>query len=72
MPYSISASVCSASSPISRSGTDEVWILGPEPREVLIFSSRGDRILRADAELSTELLPGFRVSVQRLFEDANQ
>lgn len=53
-------------------GTDEVWILAPETCEVLIFSSRGDRILRADAELSTDLLPGFRISVHRLFADANE
>jgi Uma2 family endonuclease len=49
-------------------GTDEVWIVSPRSREVLIFSSRGDRILRADAQLSTELIPGFAIPVKRLFE----
>jgi Uma2 family endonuclease len=52
-------------------GTEEVWIVSPEDREVLVYSSRGDRILRGDAELSSELLPGFRVPVDRLFETAN-
>lgn len=49
-------------------GTEEVWIVSPEAREVLIYSTRGDRILRSDAELSTDLLPGFRIPVKRLFE----
>jgi Uma2 family endonuclease len=53
-----------------RCGTDEVWILAPETREVFVDSSRGDRMLSADAELSSELLPGFRVPVRRLFEKA--
>ncbi len=53
-------------------GTEEVWILSPEDREVLIYSTRGDRILRGDAELSSELLPGFHVPVSRLFETSVQ
>lgn len=53
-------------------GTLEVWIVSPVDREVLVYSANGDRILRGDAELSTELLPGFRISVQRIFEDANE
>lgn len=52
-------------------GTEEVWIVEPEAREVLIYSARGDRILREDAELTSELLPGFRMPVKRLFEAAN-
>ena len=54
-------------------GTAEVWIISPEPREVYVYSDRGDRILREDAELSSELLPGFRLPVRSLFEtlDAN-
>jgi len=53
-----------------RCGTDEVWILVPETCEIFIFSVRGDRILSGDAELSTDLLPGFRISVRLLFEQA--
>jgi Uma2 family endonuclease len=53
-----------------RCGTDEVWILAPETREMLLYSSRANRILSGDAELSSELLPGFRIQVRRLFEEA--
>ena len=49
-------------------GTSEVWIVSPEPLEVYVYSDRGDRILRADAELTTELLPGFWILVRQLFE----
>ena len=49
-------------------GTAEVWILSPEAREVYVYSQHGDRILREDAELTTELLPGFRIVVRQLFE----
>ncbi len=55
-----------------RCGTDEVWILAPETCEMLVYSSRGDRILSGDAELSSELLPGFRIPVRRLFEGAGE
>jgi Uma2 family endonuclease len=51
-------------------GTAEVWIVSPESREVYVYSERGDRILREDAELTTELLPGFRILVRQLFETA--
>jgi len=53
-----------------RGGTEESWVLAPRTREVFIFSTRGDRILRGDAELSTDLLPGFRISVRQLFAQA--
>lgn len=49
-------------------GTAEVWIIAPETREVMVYSAGGDRILRQDAELSTELMPGFRLPVKNLFE----
>ncbi|MBV8728887.1 MAG: Uma2 family endonuclease, partial [Acidobacteriia bacterium] len=49
-------------------GTAEVWIVSPESREVYVYSGRGDRILNEDAELTSELLPGFRILVTRLFE----
>ena len=51
-------------------GTSEVWIISPDSREVYIYSDRGDRILRDDADLSTDLLPGFRLTVKDLFEAA--
>ena len=51
-------------------GTAEVWIVSPESREVYVYSEGGDRILRDDAELSSGLLPGFRLLVRDLFEAA--
>ena len=51
-----------------RCGTAEVWIVYPEAREVFVYAATGDRILREGAELTSELLPGFRLAVTRLFE----
>lgn len=48
-------------------GTEEVWIISPESREVLVYSTRGDHILREDATLATELIPGFQIPVKQLF-----
>jgi Uma2 family endonuclease len=50
-------------------GTEEVWIVSPEDRRVLVYSARGDRILGEDALLTTELIPGFEIPVKRLFEE---
>lgn len=49
-------------------GTSEVWIVLPESREVAIFADGSDRILRGSAELSTVLIPGFRITVDELFQ----
>jgi len=49
-------------------GTAEVWIVSPVAQEVLVYSERGDCILRGDALLSTPLIPGFRIPVRALFE----
>lgn len=49
-------------------GTEEVWIVSPDSREVFLFSKRGNSILHGEAQLSTALLPGFALPVQRLFE----
>jgi Uma2 family endonuclease len=49
-------------------GTFEVWVVFPESREVSIFAEGGDRILRGSAELSTGLIPGFRMAVDELFQ----
>jgi len=52
-------------------GTEGVWIASPRTREVFVFSARGDRILREDAVLATELIPGFEITVKMLFEADN-
>ncbi|SPF50997.1 conserved hypothetical protein [Candidatus Sulfopaludibacter sp. SbA4] len=51
-----------------RCGTEEVWLISPDSREVLVYSARGDRILREDAVLATDLIPGFEIPVKMLFE----
>jgi Uma2 family endonuclease len=53
-------------------GTKEVWIVSPEACEVLVYSTSADRILGGDAELTSDLLPGFRMPVKRLFETADE
>jgi Uma2 family endonuclease len=50
-------------------GTEEVWIVSPEDRRVLVYSARGDRILGEDALLTTELIPGLEIPIKRLFEE---
>jgi Uma2 family endonuclease len=51
-------------------GTAEVWIVSPESREVYVYCEPGDRNLRGDAELTSGVLPGFRILVKQLFETA--
>jgi Uma2 family endonuclease len=53
-----------------RCGTREVWIISPDSREVYVFSEHGNQILDKDAELSTPLIPGFQMTVKKLFETA--
>jgi Uma2 family endonuclease len=48
-------------------GTSEVWIISPDSREVYMYTTTGDRILSGDAELTTDLLPGLRIPLTRLF-----
>jgi Uma2 family endonuclease len=49
-------------------GTKEVWLLMPETREVFVYPQ--GRILRGSDELSTHLIPGFSITVDRLFDEA--
>ena len=49
-------------------GTKEVWLISPETREIAIFPQ--GRILRGCDELSTPLIPGFLITVDRFFEGA--
>jgi len=51
-------------------GTREVWIVSPEDRQVEIYSPHGVRIFRGDDELSTGLIPGFRIDVRDLYDIA--
>lgn len=49
-------------------GTKEVWLISPETREVLVYPQ--GRSLRGSDVLSTSLIPGFSITVDRLFEEA--
>ncbi|MDZ4796752.1 MAG: Uma2 family endonuclease [Bryobacteraceae bacterium] len=50
------------------SGTAEVWLIEPEAQEVTVCTARGEVSLTGDDELSTPLIPGFRIKVSELFE----
>jgi Uma2 family endonuclease len=57
----------------ARAGVKELWIIDPEPRTTMIhqFAFDGvEKIRQIDQEetLSTELLPGFNLTVATLFE----
>ena len=49
-------------------GAKEVWLIMPESREVVVYPS--GRVLRGSDELSTPLIPGFSITVDRLFDEA--
>jgi Uma2 family endonuclease len=51
-----------------RSGTAEVWLISPEAREIAIYTQNGGRILRGSDAITTDLLPGFTITVERLFQ----
>jgi Uma2 family endonuclease len=53
-----------------KAGTQEVWIMSPESREIAIYSKSGNRILTGADRLTTELLPGFSMTVDQLFGEA--
>src|ERR1700722_5181112 len=57
----------------ARSGVKELWIIDPDTRTLMIhqFASDGiEKIRQVDenGELSTELLPGFRLAMETIFE----
>jgi|SRR5580658_9522866 Uma2 family endonuclease len=51
-----------------RAGTSEVWLISPESREVAIYTPGAGRILRGPDAITTDLLPGFSITVERLFQ----
>ena len=54
-----------------QAGTRLVWVVCPSVRQVYVYTSPTDvRILAEPADLDGgEVVPGFRVSLHRLFED---
>ncbi len=52
-----------------RAGVAEVWLISVQNREIASYGKGRDRILRVGDSLSTELLPGFSVAIEELFQD---
>jgi Uma2 family endonuclease len=50
-----------------RAGTTEVWLISAENTEITIYGPDRDRILHAGHTVSSELLPGFTITVSELF-----
>jgi Uma2 family endonuclease len=50
-----------------KAGTQEVWIMSPSSREIWVYSKSGNRILTGADPLTTELLPGFSMTVDEIF-----
>jgi Uma2 family endonuclease len=51
-----------------RAGTSEVWLVSPEACEVAIYTQAVCRILRGADAITSDLLPGFSITVERLFQ----
>jgi Uma2 family endonuclease len=49
-------------------GVSEVWIVAPESREVSVYAKDRRAILGQHEELTSQLLPGFKLTVRELFE----
>ena len=49
-------------------GTQEVWIIYPETREIYIYAERGDQIRKNNDLIRTDQIPGFSITVSELFE----
>jgi Uma2 family endonuclease len=50
-----------------QAGTAEVWLISAENREISVYAPAGDRILHSGDKLSSDLLPGFAVTLDELF-----
>jgi len=52
-----------------RAGVSEVWLIAPEIEEVAIYTRRTARVLRGADGIETDLLPGFSITVEGLFQN---
>src|SRR5205823_2661018 len=57
----------------ARTGVDELWVVDPEGEEVRVYHLREDPdlpkvSLRSGDVLKTSLLPGFEVSIKKIFQ----
>jgi Uma2 family endonuclease len=51
-----------------RCGTREVWIISMETEEIFVYAERGNVILKGQDTIQTDLIPGFSISVDHLFQ----
>jgi Uma2 family endonuclease len=49
-----------------RSGVREVWLISTEGREIRVYTQTTSRLLTGSAAITTDLLPGFSISVEEL------
>jgi len=52
-----------------KAGTKEVWLMSPETPEVRQYTQTGARVLMGADQITTDLLPGFSITVEELFRD---
>ena len=52
-----------------RAGTAEVWFISTDTREITIYADARVRIVRPGDTLSSDLLPGFSVTLDDLFRE---
>ena len=50
------------------SGTSDVWLISTITREIALYNR--NRIIRGSDDLSTPLIPGFSITVDKLFDEA--
>lgn len=51
-----------------RAGVSEVWLISPAIEEITIYTARTVRVLRGPNAITTDLLPGFSITVEALFQ----
>jgi Uma2 family endonuclease len=51
-----------------KSGTAEVWLFSPPIRELAIYGARQALILRGADAITTDLMPGFSITVEELLK----
>jgi Uma2 family endonuclease len=52
-----------------KSGTAEVWLISPRTREIAVYGMHRTLILRGADVITTDLLPGFSITIEELFQD---
>ena len=49
-----------------RAGVPEVWVISTEGREIRVYTQTSSRLLTGSVVITTDLLPGFSISVEEL------